>query len=112
VAKIEWHRGELFPRICFVITNSRLPAGKVIKVYNGRAEIENRITILTWTPLWGGRPPANSLILSIFNCQPLNFNKLWFKPIVFVRFCQLRFMVFRKPSPFLSPGKIAPLGRP
>jgi hypothetical protein len=25
-----------------VITNSRLPAGKVIKVYNGRAEIENR----------------------------------------------------------------------
>jgi Transposase DDE domain group 1 len=43
VAKIEWHRGELFPRIGFVVTNSILPAGKVIKVYNGRAEIENRI---------------------------------------------------------------------
>jgi hypothetical protein len=43
VAKIEWHRGELFPRIGFVVTNSRLPAGKVIKIYNGRAEIENRI---------------------------------------------------------------------
>jgi hypothetical protein len=43
VAKIEWHRGELFPRIAFVITSSRLPAIKVIKVYNGRAEIENRI---------------------------------------------------------------------
>ena len=43
VAKIEWHRGELFPRIGLMITNSRLPAGKVIKVYNGRAEIENRI---------------------------------------------------------------------
>jgi hypothetical protein len=43
VAKIEWHQGELFPRIGFVVTNSRLPAGKVIKVYNGRAEIENRI---------------------------------------------------------------------
>ncbi len=41
-AKIEWHRGEPFPRIGIVITNSRLPAGKVIKVYNGRAEIENR----------------------------------------------------------------------
>jgi hypothetical protein len=26
-----------------VITNSRLPAGKVIMVYNGRVEIENRI---------------------------------------------------------------------
>jgi len=34
VAKIEWHRGELFPRSGFVVTNSRLPAGKVIKVYN------------------------------------------------------------------------------
>jgi hypothetical protein len=43
VAKIEWHRGELFPRVGFVVTNSRLPAAKVIKVYNGRAEIENRI---------------------------------------------------------------------
>jgi hypothetical protein len=43
VAKIEWHQGELFPRIGFVISNSRLPAGKVIKVYNGRAERENRI---------------------------------------------------------------------
>ncbi|MGD0217678.1 MAG: IS1380 family transposase [Desulfobaccales bacterium] len=42
VAKIEWHRGELFPRIGFVVTNSRLPAAKVTKVYNGRAEIENR----------------------------------------------------------------------
>ena len=43
VVKIEWHRGELFHRIGFVVTNSRLPGGKVIKVYNGRAEIENRI---------------------------------------------------------------------
>jgi len=43
VAKIEWHRGELFPRIGFVVTSSRLPAGRIIKVYNGRAEIENRI---------------------------------------------------------------------
>jgi len=43
VAKIEWHQGELFPRIGFVVTNSRLPAGKVVKVYNGRGEIENRI---------------------------------------------------------------------
>jgi hypothetical protein len=39
VVKIEGHRGELFPRIGFVVTNSRLPSGKVIKVYNGRAEI-------------------------------------------------------------------------
>ncbi|MBM4328811.1 MAG: IS1380 family transposase, partial [Deltaproteobacteria bacterium] len=43
VAKIEWHDGELFPRIGFIVTNSRLTAGKVIKVYNGRGDVENRI---------------------------------------------------------------------
>ena len=43
VAKIEWHRGELFPRIGFVVTSSMLPAGKVTKVYNGRGDVENRI---------------------------------------------------------------------
>lgn len=43
VAKIEWHDGELFPRIGFIITNSRLTAGKVVKVYNGRGDVENRI---------------------------------------------------------------------
>jgi hypothetical protein len=43
VAKIEWHRGELFPRIGFVVTKSRLPVGKVVKVYNGRGDVENRI---------------------------------------------------------------------
>ena len=43
VAKIEWHRGGLFPRINFVVTNSRLSATKVVKVYNGRGDVENRI---------------------------------------------------------------------
>jgi hypothetical protein len=43
VAKIEWHQGDLFPRINFVVTNSRLSAGKVVKVYNGRGDVENRI---------------------------------------------------------------------
>jgi len=43
VAKIEWHDGELFPRIGFIVTNSRVPSGKVVKVYNGRGDVENRI---------------------------------------------------------------------
>jgi hypothetical protein len=43
VAKIEWHTGEFFPRIGFIVTNSKLPAGKVVKVYNGRGDVENRI---------------------------------------------------------------------
>lgn len=43
VAKIEWHEGELFPKIGFIVTNSKLPAGKVVKVCNGRGDFENRI---------------------------------------------------------------------
>ncbi len=43
VAKIEWHAGELFPRIGFIVTNSRLSAAKVVKIYNGRGDVENRI---------------------------------------------------------------------
>jgi len=43
VAKIEWPDGELFPRIGFIVTNSKLPAGKVVKVNNGRGDVENRI---------------------------------------------------------------------
>jgi len=43
ICKIKWHERELFPWIGFIVTNSRLTAGKVVKGYNGRAEIENRI---------------------------------------------------------------------
>ena len=42
-AKIEWHAGELFPGIGFIVTNSRVSAGKGIKVYNGHSDVGNRI---------------------------------------------------------------------
>jgi hypothetical protein len=34
---------ELCPRIGFIVKNSSLPAGKVIKVYNGAGDVENRM---------------------------------------------------------------------
>ena len=43
VCKIEWHQDELFPRVGFIVTNSRLSSKEVIKIYNGRANVENRI---------------------------------------------------------------------
>jgi hypothetical protein len=43
VCKIEWHLDELFPRVGFIVTNSRLSAHEVVKTYNGRANVENRI---------------------------------------------------------------------
>ena len=43
ICKIEWRTGELFPRVGFIVTNSRLPKAKVVKLYNGRGVVENRI---------------------------------------------------------------------
>jgi hypothetical protein len=43
VCKIEWHLDELFPRLGFIVTNSRLSSHEVVKAYNGRANAENRI---------------------------------------------------------------------
>ena len=39
----EWRDGELFSRIGFIVSNSKLPAKKMVNVYNGRGNVENRI---------------------------------------------------------------------
>jgi len=36
VAKIEWHKGELFPRVGFIVTNLWRAARRVVQFYNGR----------------------------------------------------------------------------
>src|SRR5208337_3939479 len=66
VAKIEWHDGELFPRIGFIVTNSKLPAGKVVKVYNGRGDVENRI-----------KEGKNTLRWDKTSCQRFEANQAW-----------------------------------
>jgi len=43
VCRILCYENELFPRIGFVVTNSRISVEEVIEVYNRRAEIGNRI---------------------------------------------------------------------
>ena len=40
VAKVEWHQGELFPRVGFVVTNLNLPPEGVTHFYNGRGTAE------------------------------------------------------------------------
>ncbi len=52
VCKIEWRVGELFHRVGFIVTNSKLKAERVITIYNGRAEIENRIKEAKNTLRW------------------------------------------------------------
>jgi hypothetical protein len=43
VAEVEWHPGELYPRVGFIVTNLRRPAKKVIALYNGRGTAEQYI---------------------------------------------------------------------
>ena len=43
VAKVEWHQGELFPRVGFVVTNLNLPPEGVTHYYNGRGTAEQWI---------------------------------------------------------------------
>jgi len=40
VAKVEWHRDELFPRIGFIVTNLGGGAARVTRFYNGRGTAE------------------------------------------------------------------------
>ena len=55
VAKIEWHAGELFPRIGFIVTNLRWKSNNVVKFYNKRGTAEQWIKegkyALNWTRL-------------------------------------------------------------
>jgi hypothetical protein len=55
VAKIEWHAGELFARVGFIVTNLNKHSKNVVKFYNGRGTAEQWIkegkNAVTWTKL-------------------------------------------------------------
>ena len=55
VAKVEWHKGELFPRVGFIVTNLRRSAEGVVKFYNQRGVAEQWIkegkNAVRWTKL-------------------------------------------------------------
>ncbi len=55
VAKVEWHAGELFPRVGFVVTNLTKQSKNVVKFYNGRGTAEQWIkegkNAVKWTKL-------------------------------------------------------------
>ena len=70
VAKVEWHAGELFPRVGFVVTNLRRSPKRVIKFYNGRGTAEQWIkegkNALKWTRLSCRRFKGNQVRLQLF----------------------------------------------
>lgn len=55
VGKVEWHAGELFPRVGFIVTNLGWSAKKVVRFYNKRGTAEQWIkegkNAIRWTRL-------------------------------------------------------------
>ncbi|RJP29894.1 MAG: IS1380 family transposase [Actinobacteria bacterium] len=70
IAKIEWHQGELFPRVGFIVTNLSRVAKNVVRFYNQRGRCENHIKegkyALAWTRLSCSRFISNQVRLALF----------------------------------------------
>jgi hypothetical protein len=70
VAKVEWHQGELYPRVGFIVTNLSRPNARVVKFYNGRGTAEQWIkegkNAIRWTRLSCCAFRANAVRLQLF----------------------------------------------
>ena len=69
VAKVEWHPGELVPRVGFVVTNLSRPAERVVAFYNHRGTAEQYIKegkyAIKWTRLSCGKFRNNEVRLQL-----------------------------------------------
>ncbi len=67
--KVEWHPGELYPRVGFIVTNLSRPAERVVAFYNQRGTAEQWIkegkTAIKWTRLSCSRFAANAVRLQL-----------------------------------------------
>jgi hypothetical protein len=70
VVKVEWHAGELFPRVGFIITNLKWRAKKVVRFFNARGTAEQWIkegkNAVKWTKLSCRRFKDNTARLHLF----------------------------------------------
>ena len=70
VVKVEWHAGELFPRVGFIVTNLKWRAKKVVRFYNRRGTAEQWIkegkNVVKWTKLSCRRFKDNAARLQLF----------------------------------------------
>jgi len=69
VAKVEWHPGELYPRVGFIVTNLARPAERVVAFYNQRGTAERWIKegkgAIKWTRLSCRTFAANAVRLQL-----------------------------------------------
>jgi hypothetical protein len=80
VAKVEFHFGELFPRVGFIVTNLSLPSRAVVRFYNKRGPAEQWIKegkqATHWTRLSCHRFRANEARLQL-SLLAYNLGNLW-----------------------------------
>jgi hypothetical protein len=69
IAKVDWHPGELYPRVGFIITNLSRPAERVVAFYNKRGTCEQWIKedkgAIKWTRLSCRTFAANAVRLQL-----------------------------------------------
>jgi hypothetical protein len=69
IAKVEWHPGELYPLVGFIVTNLSRPAERVIAFYNKRGTCEQWIKegkgAIKWTRLSCSTFAANAVRLQL-----------------------------------------------
>ena len=69
VAKVEWHPGELCPRVDFIVTNLARPAERIVAFYNHRGTCEQYIKegkgAINWTRLSCSSFAANAVRLQL-----------------------------------------------
>ena len=69
IAKVEWHPGELVPRVGFIVTNLSRPAERVVAFYNQRGTAEQWIKegkgAIKWTRLSCRTFAANAVRLQL-----------------------------------------------
>jgi DDE family transposase len=69
IAKVEWHPGELYPRVGFIVTNLSRPVDRVVAFYNKRDTCEQWIKegkgAIKWTRLSCRTFAANAVRLQL-----------------------------------------------
>jgi Transposase DDE domain group 1 len=75
-AKVEWHPGELYPRVGFIVTNMARPAENVVGFYNKRGTCEQWIKegkgAIRWTRLSADHSPPTPSAFSFMRSPTIS----------------------------------------
>ena len=81
VAKVEWHRGELFARVGFIVTDLAYPPKGVTRFFNGRSQRRaKKSPIRRKYPVWVAGPTATQAS-SALRSSP-DFHGRWRSPVM------------------------------